>query len=60
MIYIQVNLTKFHLIGPKRSNMFFKSYSNDGTLLQLTPDSVFKHGSVTRHCNSLLLNGLTT
>ena len=28
--------------------MFFKSYSNDGTLLQLTPDSVFKFGSVTR------------
>ena len=29
--------------------MFFKSYSNDGTLLQLTPDSVFKFGSVTRY-----------
>ena len=26
--------------------MFFKSYSNDGTLLQLTAGSFFKHGSV--------------
>ena len=46
---IQVNLTECLLIGPKRNNMFFKSYSNDGTLLQLTPDSVFKYGSVTRY-----------
>ena len=29
--------------------MFFKSYSNDGTLLQSTPDSGFKYGSVTRY-----------
>ena len=49
MIYIQVNLTKFHLIGPKRNNVFFKGHCNDGTLLQLTPDSVFKYGSVTRY-----------
>ena len=57
---MQVNSTEFHLIGQKRNNMFIKCYSNDGILFQLTPDSVFKHGSVTRHCNSLLLNGLTT
>ena len=42
-------LNSVHLIGPKRNNMFFKSYSNDGTLLQLTPDSVFKYGSFTRY-----------
>ena len=29
--------------------MFFKGYSNDGTLLQLSPDSGFKHGSATRY-----------
>ena len=45
----QVNLTEFHLIGPKRNNKSFKSYSDYGTLLHLTPDSVFKCGSVTRY-----------
>ena len=29
--------------------MFFKGHCNDGTLLQLTPDSVFKYSSVTRY-----------
>ena len=46
---MQENLTKFYLIAPKRNNVFFKGHCNDGTLLQSTPDSVLKHGSVTRY-----------
>ena len=29
--------------------MSFKGHCNDGTLLQLTPDSVFEYASVTRY-----------
>ena len=34
----------------KKKQYVYKGHSNDGTLLQLTPDSVFKYGSVTRYC----------
>ena len=33
----------------KKKQYVYKGHSNDGTLLQLTPASVFKYGSVTRY-----------
>ena len=41
---LQVNLTDFQL---HESMHVYKGHSNDITLLPLTPDSVFKYGSVT-------------
>ena len=42
---LQVNLTEFHL--HENETLSYKGHANDGTLLQLAPDSVFKYGSVT-------------